>query len=201
MANDISITVRGFVGKEPNITRFPDGGQLLTFRLGSTPRYRDRKGVWQSGQTQWFSVRARGALAENAKQSLSSGTAVMVHGRLVEQRWEHEGAERVSHTVIADAMGVDLNFGTVKFTRVRYAKRDEDNAEASGQSDAGHDIAGQDNAGHGSAVSIGSGEPGESVAAAGPRESVEPGAPGEEFVSAYSATTDYDRAESITGVA
>lgn len=124
MANDISITIRGFVGKDPKLTEFSDGGQVTTFRVGCTPRYRDRSGNWHNGETQWFSVRARGALAVNSKASLRGGHPVLVHGRLIEQRWEQDGTDRVAATVIAESVAIDLSYGVATYSKAIRSKRD-----------------------------------------------------------------------------
>lgn len=115
---DTTITVRGWVGAEVQLARTPQDTPVATFRVGSTPRRR-RDGVWQDGETLWFSVRAWRELGAHVAASVSKGDPVLVSGRLVTESWRREDGTRASRQVlVADAVGHDLAHGTTRFARL-----------------------------------------------------------------------------------
>jgi single-strand DNA-binding protein len=116
--NETQVTFTGWVGSEVKLVEAPSGQQVATFRVGSTPR-RLVSGSWQnSGDTNWFTVKAWRHLGINAQQSLRSGDAVVVTGRLVVDVWKREDGQRsIRHLVVATSIGHDLNKGTATFVK------------------------------------------------------------------------------------
>ena len=114
--NESYVTLTGWVGTEVDL-RDVGETQCASFRVGSTPR-RQRNGVWVDGETSWFTVNCWRALARNVADSISSGDAVVVHGRVKVDVWEREGQPpSVAWVVEATFVGHDLTKGTSAFTR------------------------------------------------------------------------------------
>jgi single-strand DNA-binding protein len=96
---------------------------VASFRVASTPRRFQRSTeTWEDGDTQWYSVNAWRALAENCDQSLRRGDPVVVHGKLSAHVWTNKaGLEVTTFEVEAAFVGHDLNRGTSEFRRRRLA--------------------------------------------------------------------------------
>lgn len=138
MYNDTRISVRGYVGGQPDIYDNENGGQTVVFSIGVTARAWNRQeNRMKDGETAWYSVRCYGALGQNVATSISKGTPVMVRGRLAIRAWKDDsGTERTRHVIIADAVGIDLNTGTAQFSRVRRGDASEDVNEVEGSASA-----------------------------------------------------------------
>ena len=121
MYNDTRVSVRGYVGGQPDIYDNENGGQTVVFSIGVTARAWNRQeNRMKDNETAWYSVRCYGNLALNVAASIEKGSPVMVRGRLVSRAWKDDsGIERSRHVIIADAVGIDLNTGTARFSRVR----------------------------------------------------------------------------------
>lgn len=132
MYNDTRISVRGYVGGQPDIYDNENGGQTVVFSIGVTARAWNRQeNRMKDGETAWYSVRCYGNLAHNVAASIEKGSPVMVRGRLVSRAWKDDsGIERSRHVIIADAVGIDLNTGTAQFSRVRRGEVPEEVSEA-----------------------------------------------------------------------
>ena len=126
---DAHITVSGNVGSDLDI--FEGDGFIYTrFRLASTPRQR-KAGEWVDGTTTWIGVQATGRLAENLRDSVSKGQAVLVSGRLRTQIWTSEGLKHDRIIIEATSVGHDLNRGVSAFTR-RTSARPAESGDQSG---------------------------------------------------------------------
>jgi len=116
--NDTQITVQGFVGAMPGLKKAGDT-EVATFRLGSTPRYLNRRtNEWVDAPTQWYTVRAWRGLARNVAESLRKGDGVTVVGRLNVTTWTaQDGSERTTLEIEATSVGHDLRHGTTRLAR------------------------------------------------------------------------------------
>jgi single-strand DNA-binding protein len=135
--NETLVTLQGWLGGDVT-TRQAGDSVVANFRVGSTPRrYQKKTDQWVDGDTQWYTVNAWRALAENCQRSLRRGDPVVVHGKLSAQVWTNSaGIEVTSFEVEASFVGHDLNRGTSEFTRGVRAVTDP--AEALGQ--AGEEV-------------------------------------------------------------
>ncbi|HEX5917141.1 MAG TPA: single-stranded DNA-binding protein [Nocardioides sp.] len=114
--HDTQITLTGLVGGDVTLREISEGRAVATFRVACTPsRYRD--GEWVRGTPSWHTVKAWNRLGRHVAASLSSGDAVVVHGRLVADVWERDGKPQTSFEVVASAVGHDLSHGTTVLTR------------------------------------------------------------------------------------
>jgi single-strand DNA-binding protein len=116
--NETHVTLSGWLGGDVAL-RDAAGVPVATFRVASTPRRYVRKtDTWEDGDTQWYTVNAWRALAENCDRSLRRGDPVVVHGKLSAQVWTNKaGLEVTTFEVEAAFVGHDLNRGTSEFHR------------------------------------------------------------------------------------
>lgn len=128
MANDTSITVRGWAGAKPTLyINSQTQGQKISkisttvLNVGVTPRnYNRQTGDFQDGDTTWYSVRCYGALARNVAISVQKGTPVLVRGKLTTRSYQDKtGADRQAQVIIADSLAIDLNYGVANYVKAR----------------------------------------------------------------------------------
>jgi single-strand DNA-binding protein len=116
--SDSTITVRGWLGADVTLR---DAGDVpvASFRLACTPRkFNRRTETWSEGLTQWYTVTAWRALAQNCASSLRRGDPVVVHGRLETRTYVNANdVEVLSFEIDAIHVGHDLSRGTTAFTR------------------------------------------------------------------------------------
>jgi single-strand DNA-binding protein len=119
---ETTVTLQGWLGGDVT-TRMAGDSLVASFRVASTPRRFQRSTeTWVDGATQWYSVKAWRALAENCQQSLRRSDPVVVHGRLTVSTWtDRHGVEQTTLEVEATHVGHDLSRGTAVFTRAPKA--------------------------------------------------------------------------------
>ncbi|MGW8483889.1 single-stranded DNA-binding protein [Microbacterium sp. NPDC055903] len=115
-----TLTIRGFVGNDPQPSMTSTGVPVLNFRVGSSRRRFDRHTQsWIDAGTNWYAVSAYRQLAEHAKASLRKGDPVIITGRIKFREWENaNGAKGASLDLDAEAIGHDLQWGTSNFMRI-----------------------------------------------------------------------------------
>jgi single-strand DNA-binding protein len=118
VANDTTITVVGHLTDHPDLRFTPSGAAVVNFRVASTPRYLDKtSGQWTDGDPLFLSCHLWRDAAENAAESLSRGTRVIVTGRLRQRSYEtNDGEKRTVIELEVDEVGPSLKFArtTVK---------------------------------------------------------------------------------------
>jgi single-strand DNA-binding protein len=126
--SDTFVTFHGWVGSDVTY-RNPQGISVSNFRVASTPRVK-KDGKWTDGDTTWYSVSAWRLLAENIRDSVKKGDAVIVHGRLRSENWTRED-DQTSTTLVVEAsfVGHDLSRGTSVFLRTVKPERPENIVE------------------------------------------------------------------------
>jgi single-strand DNA-binding protein len=124
--NETFVTLSGWLGGDVTL-RDAGGAPVANFRVASTPRRYVRKtDSWEDGDTQWYSVNAWRALAENCDRSLRRGDPVVVHGKLSAHVWTNKaGLEVTTFEVEAAFVGHDLNRGTTEFHRRKLSAAPE----------------------------------------------------------------------------
>jgi len=127
--SDTLVTLHGWVGGDVTF-RTPKDISVANFRVACTPRVK-REGKWEDGDTTWYSVTAWRTLAENIRESVHRGEAVVVHGRLRTRTWTREdGVEASSLEVEAILVGHDLSRGTSAFLKRQRTTTDESDLDA-----------------------------------------------------------------------
>jgi single-strand DNA-binding protein len=115
---ETTVTLQGYVGTDLT-SRVAGESVLASFRVACTPRrYQRKTESWVDGPTQWYSVTAWRALADNCLRSLHRGDPVVVHGRLTVGSYvNRDGIEVNTLDVEATHVGHDLSRGTSVFTK------------------------------------------------------------------------------------
>ncbi len=114
--NETWVTVVGWVGSV-NVRSIPDGGTVVTVRVGSTPR-RLKDGDWVNAPTAWHTVKAWRHLAANVQASVTTGDPVVIHGRVLAEEWvRSDGTTSVENVIVATVIGHDLSLGRSAFQR------------------------------------------------------------------------------------
>lgn len=123
---DTLVTLHGWVGGDVEF-RTPKDISVASFRVASTPRVK-RDGAWTDGETTWYSVTAWRGLAENVRESVHRGEAVIVHGRLRTRTWQRGEGEPDGSALQVDAIyiGHDLSKGTSAFLKKHRASVPDD---------------------------------------------------------------------------
>jgi single-strand DNA-binding protein len=114
---DTFVSLIGNLTDDPELRFTPNGAAVANFRLAVTPRVREGD-TWKDGETSFFRINVWRDLAENAKESLSKGTRVVVLGRLKARSWETpEGERRSVVEVEAEEVAPSLRWATAKVER------------------------------------------------------------------------------------
>ena len=118
MASDNQVTLVGNLTDDPELRYTPNGAAVCKFRIAVNRRIQDGAGNWKDGEASYFSINCWRGLAENAAESLTRGTRVMVAGRLQFRSWENqEGEKRSAVEVEADEVGPSLKWATARIER------------------------------------------------------------------------------------
>ncbi len=118
MASDNQITVVGNLTDDPELRYTANGAAVANFTVAHSTRIRDAQGNWSDGDTSFFRVSVWRSLAENAAETLTRGTRVVVTGRLKQRSWENQEGERRSAIEIeADDVGPSLKWATAKLEK------------------------------------------------------------------------------------
>ena len=118
VASDNQVTIVGNLTDDPELRYTANGAAVANFRVAHSTRIRDAAGNWTDGDTSFFTVNCWRSLAENAAESLTRGTRVVVTGRLKQRSWENqEGEKRTVVEIEADEVGPSLRWATAKVER------------------------------------------------------------------------------------
>jgi single-strand DNA-binding protein len=116
-----SVTLVGNLVEDPELRFTASGVAMARIRMAVSRRYQDRDGQWQEesgffGGTLWRDH------AENAAESLTKGTRVIVTGRLRQRSWEtNEGEKRSTIEIDIQEIGPSLRWATASVTRTPRA--------------------------------------------------------------------------------
>ncbi|MEU7814550.1 single-stranded DNA-binding protein [Pseudonocardia sp. NPDC049154] len=118
---EILTTVVGRLTNAPVKRDLGGGREVVSFRMACNHGYLDRTtGQWKESSTSYVSVDIwRKHLGRNVQGSFVKGDPVIAHGRLYVRDYEQEGRTRTAVTLVADAVGPDLNTAMAAVTRVR----------------------------------------------------------------------------------
>jgi single-strand DNA-binding protein len=118
MASDNQITIVGNLTDDPELRYTANGAAVANFRVAYSTRIRDAAGNWTDGDTSFFTINCWRSLAENAAETLTRGSRVVVTGRLKQRSWENqEGEKRTVVEIEADDLGPSLKWATASVTK------------------------------------------------------------------------------------
>ena len=132
--NETQITIIGNLVDNPEMRFTPSGVAVASFRVASTPRYRDSKsGDWKDGDTLFLTCQAWRQLAENIAESLEKGMRAIVTGRLRQRSYETDaGEKRTVYELQVDDAGPALSRATAKVAKVSRSGGGDGQAAAAG---------------------------------------------------------------------
>ena len=119
MSGEPAITIVGNLTADPELRFTPSGNPVASFTVASTPRAFGRAaGEWKDGETLFMRCQAWRQMAENASESLTKGTRVIVQGRLVQRSYTtREGENRTVVEMQVDEIGPSLRYAKAQVTR------------------------------------------------------------------------------------
>lgn len=120
MAGETTITLRGGLVAEPELSFTPSGVAVAKFTVASTVRKLNKQtNEWEDGDKLYLPVEAWRDLGECiAESGLAKGTQVVVIGALRQRSYENrQGEKRTVFEVVADDVAVSMNRATVKVSR------------------------------------------------------------------------------------
>lgn len=120
MTGEPTITVVGNLTADPDLRFTTAGVAVLDFTVASTPRVYDREsGQWKDDDTLFLRCSLWRQAAQNAADSLTKGTRVIVQGRLRQRSFEtKEGDKRTVVELDVDAIGPELRYASAKVSKV-----------------------------------------------------------------------------------
>jgi len=129
-----TVTLVGNLTDDPELRFTAQGAAVANFRIAVSKRIRDpQTNEWKDGDTSFFRVNVWRQLAENAAESLTRGTRVIVTGTLKMRQWEtQEGEKRSVVEVEATEVGPSLKWATAKMEKT---SRQSGGQQASGGGD------------------------------------------------------------------
>lgn len=119
MSGDTTLTVIGNLTADPELRFTPAGAAVANFTVASTPRTFDRnKNEWIDGDPLFMRCNIWREAAENAAESLTRGSRVIVSGRLKQRSYEtREGEKRTVVELEVDEIGPSLKYATAKVNK------------------------------------------------------------------------------------
>lgn len=119
MAGETTLNLIGNLTSDPELRFTPSGVAVAKFTVASTPRTLNKAtNEWVDGETLFMTCNVWREAAQNASESLTKGTRVMVSGRLKSRSYEtKEGEKRTVLELEVDSFGPDLTRATAKVTK------------------------------------------------------------------------------------
>src|ERR1700732_2145684 len=118
MANGNKVALVGNITRDPELRFTPSGQATATFGLAVNRRWQNRQTQEWEEATSFFDIVCWREMAENAAESLSRGSRVLVTGRLEQRSWETaDGDKRSKIEVVADEIGPSLRWATAQVTK------------------------------------------------------------------------------------
>ena len=110
---DNNVTLVGNATRDPELRFTPSGQATASFGLAVNRKWQNRQTQEWEEAVSFFDVVCWRELAENASESITRGTRVIVSGRLEQQTWETpEGDKRSKIQVVADDIGPSLRWAS-----------------------------------------------------------------------------------------
>src|ERR1700689_148659 len=120
---DNTITVAGNITRDPELKFLNSGQAAVRLSIAVNRRWQNRQTQEWEERVSYFEGVGYGAMAENAANSLTKGSRVIVSGRLEQRSWETENGHKRSIVEInADEIGPSLKWATAVVTRTPRAE-------------------------------------------------------------------------------
>lgn len=104
------VTLIGNVGKDPEIRRFDNGGQVINLTLATSERWRDKESGERKEVTEWHRITCfNEKLGEIIDKYVRKGSKICVQGQLKTRKWKDQsGAERYTTEIVLPKFGGTL---------------------------------------------------------------------------------------------
>jgi single-strand DNA-binding protein len=101
MAGVNKAIILGRLGKDPEVRNFQNGGKVVSLRVATSERYKDREGAMQE-RTEWHAVSIfNEKLGEIAEKYLRKGSEVYLEGQIETRKWtDKDGVEKYSTEIV-----------------------------------------------------------------------------------------------------
>lgn len=105
MSSVNKVILIGNLGRDPESRSFQNGGKIVSFRIATSERWKDRNSGEQKERTEWHSIVVTNeGLANVAERFLRKGSKVYVEGQLRTRKWQdQQGADKYSTEVVVGA--------------------------------------------------------------------------------------------------
>jgi len=112
------VTLAGRLTRDPELRYSGQGKPFAKFAVVTARRLKNNQTEeWEEKDTSFWDCTAFGQIAENICESLPKGTAVIITGRMVQEKWQtSEGENRTSWRVIVDEAAPSLRWASVKLS-------------------------------------------------------------------------------------
>jgi single-strand DNA-binding protein len=115
---DTNITLIGNLTAEPELKFLSSGACVANFTVASTPRTYDKtSGEWKDGEALFMRCSLWRDAAENAAESLTRGTRVIVTGKLEARSYDKDGEKRTVTELKVEEIGPSLRYATAQVTK------------------------------------------------------------------------------------
>jgi single-strand DNA-binding protein len=125
-------TLLGYLGKDPEIRNFQDGGRVAHFSIATSESWKDKESGERKERTEWHrvSIMSEG-LVGIAEKYLKKGLKVYVEGKLETRKWtDRDGIERYTTEVVLRPYSGEL---------ILLDRKDDDAEAAPGSDDESPD--------------------------------------------------------------
>ncbi len=132
MAGSVNkVILIGNLGKDPEVRRFPSGGQVVNFTVATSESWRDKASGERKEKTEWHTVAIfNEGLCRVAEQYLKKGSKVYIEGQLQTRKWQDkDGNDRYTTEVVLQGFNSNLT--------LLDGRRDGDERGSFGGSDGG----------------------------------------------------------------
>lgn len=95
------VELNGFIGMEPSILTFGNGGRKANFTLATHENYKNKEGEWAQ-ETTWHRIVLWNKQAEKAEGQIKKGDRISITGRLCNRSFtDKNGQKRYITEVVA----------------------------------------------------------------------------------------------------
>lgn len=101
MAGVNKVILVGRLGKDPEVRNFQNGGKVVSLRVATSERFKDREGVQQE-KTEWHQVSIfNEKIGEIAEKYLKKGSEVYLEGQIETRKYnDAQGVEKFSTEIV-----------------------------------------------------------------------------------------------------
>ncbi|MFD6449339.1 single-stranded DNA-binding protein [Nocardia sp. NPDC060220] len=125
MSGDTNLQIVGNLCSDLELTYTPAGVAVAHFTVASTPRFRDPKtGEWRDKDPLFLRCNLWREAAENAAESLSKGSRVILMARLKQRSYQtRDGEQRTVFELDVDEIGPSLRWARATLTRAAGSRK------------------------------------------------------------------------------